>query len=152
MQQYNFQYCQKLVIYSKDESSVLLCKRKDEADFDGAFSFIGGKMENTDSGIIDGLQREKDEEVGKDFNIKVFPFFTTNIFFVKKDGSAMILPHFYAIHTAGDIVLNEEYSEYVWVPLEDVDNFEPKINTISDVLHKMTILKKVIKETPFKIL
>jgi len=152
MQQYNFQYCQKLVIYSKDESSVLLCKRKDEADFDGAFSFIGGKMENTDSGIIDGLQREKDEEVGKDFNIKVFPFFTTNIFFVKKDGSAMILPHFYAIHTAGDIVLNEEYSEYTWVSLEDVDNFEPKINTISDVLHKMTILKKVIKETPFKIL
>ena len=152
MQQYNFQYCQKLVIYSKDESSVLLCKRKDEADFDGAFSFIGGKMENTDSGIIDGLQREKDEEVGKDFNIKVFPFFTTNIFFVKKDGSAMILPHFYAIHTAGDVVLNEEYSEYAWVPLEDVDNFEPKINTISDVLHKMTILKKVIKETPFKIL
>ncbi|MBH41397.1 MAG: hypothetical protein CL685_01650 [Candidatus Magasanikbacteria bacterium] len=152
MQQYNFQYCQKLVIYSKDESSVLLCKRKDEADFDGAFSFIGGKMENTDSGIIDGLQREKDEEVGKDFNIKVFPFFTTNIFFVKKDGSAMILPHFYAIHTAGDVVLNEEYSEYAWVSLEDVDNFEPKINTISDVLHKMTILKKVIKETPFKIL
>ena len=152
MQQYNFQYCQKLVIYSKDESSVLLCKRKDEADFDGAFSFIGGKMENTDSGIIDGLQREKDEEVGKDFNIKVFPFFTTNIFFVKKDGSAMILPHFYAIHTAGEVVLNEEYSEYTWVSLEDVDNFEPKINTISDVLHKMTILKKVIKETPFKIL
>ena len=152
MQQYNFQYCQKLVIYSKDESSILLCKRKDEADFDGAFSFIGGKMENTDSGIIDGLQREKDEEVGKDFNIKVFPFFTTNIFFVKKDGSAMILPHFYAIHTAGDVVLNEEYSEYAWVPLGDVDNFEPKINTISDVLHKMTILKKVIKETPFKIL
>ena len=152
MQQYNFQYCQKLVIYSKDESSVLLCKRKDEADFDGAFSFIGGKMENTDNGIIDGLQREKDEEVGKDFNIKVFPFFTTNIFFVKKDGSAMILPHFYAIQTAGDIVLNEEYSEYTWVSLEDVDNFEPKINTISDVLHKMTILKKVIKETPFKIL
>ncbi len=152
MQQYNFQYCQKLVIYSKDESSVLLCKRKDEADFDGAFSFIGGKMENTDSGIIDGLQREKDEEVGKDFNIKVFPFFTTNIFFVKKDGSAMILPHFYAIHTAGDVVLNEEYSEYAWVSLGDVDNFEPKINTISDVLHKMTILKKVIKETPFKIL
>jgi len=152
MQQYNFQYCQKLVIYSKDESSVLLCKRKDEADFDGAFSFIGGKMENTDNGIIDGLQREKDEEVGKDFNIKVFPFFTTNIFFVKKDGSAMILPHFYAIHTAGEVVLNEEYSEYTWVSLEDVDNFEPKINTISDVLHKMTILKKVIKETPFKIL
>ena len=152
MQQYNFQYCQKLVIYSKDESSVLLCKRKDEADFDGAFSFIGGKMENTDSGIVDGLQREKDEEVGKGFNIKVFPFFTTNIFFVKKDGSAMILPHFYAIHTAGDVVLNEEYSEYAWVSLGDVDNFEPKINTISDVLHKMTILKKVIKETPFKIL
>ena len=39
---YNFQYCQKIVVLSKDKNKVLLCKRKGEADYDGTFSFIGG--------------------------------------------------------------------------------------------------------------
>jgi hypothetical protein len=43
-----FQYCQKIVVYSQDGQSVLLCKRKGEADFDSVFSFIGGKMERSD--------------------------------------------------------------------------------------------------------
>ena len=84
MKKYNFQYCQKIVVYSKDELSVLLCKRKDEADFDGIFSFIGGKMEITDASMLEGLKREKDEEVGEEFKIKVFPSFTTNAFYFNR--------------------------------------------------------------------
>ena len=152
MEKYNFQYCQKIVVYSKDELSVLLCKRKDEADFNGIYSFIGGKMETTDKSILDGLKREKNEEVGKDFQIKVFPFFTTNISFTKKDGSAMILPHFYAIYLDGNIQLNEEYSEYRWARLDEIDKFEPKINTIPDILSKLAILKKIIAKTKFEVI
>jgi len=111
MDQYNFQYCQKIIVLSKDKSSVLLCRRKGEADYDGVFSFIGGKMETTDESIVAGLKREKDEEVGPDFRIRVYPKFTPNILFRKKDGSSMILPHYLAIHEAGEIELNEEYSE-----------------------------------------
>jgi ADP-ribose pyrophosphatase YjhB (NUDIX family) len=48
-----FQYCQKIVVYSQDGQKVLLCKRKGEADFDGTFSFIGGKMERSDGGILE---------------------------------------------------------------------------------------------------
>ena len=59
-----FQYCQKIVIFSKDGTSVLLAKRRGEADYDGVFSFIGGKLESTDGGLVQGLQREKDEEIG----------------------------------------------------------------------------------------
>jgi hypothetical protein len=43
-----FQYCQKLIILSADKTKVLLAKRKGEADYDGIYSFIGGKMETTD--------------------------------------------------------------------------------------------------------
>jgi len=147
MEQYNFQYCQKIVVYSKDFSSVLLCKRKGEADYDGIFSFIGGKMERSDKDILEGLRREKNEEVGENFKINIFPTFSTNLSFVKKDGSSMILPHYYAVHENGEIELNEEYSEYKWVKLEDVLNFEPKINSIPDVLNKMANLKSIIKNT-----
>ncbi|MEK7159850.1 MAG: NUDIX hydrolase [Patescibacteria group bacterium] len=144
---YNFQYCQKIVVFSKDELSVLLCKRKGEADFDEIFTFIGGKMEITDSSIIDGLKREKNEEVGEDFRIGIFPTFSINLSFVKKDGSHMILPHYYAIHEKGEIQLNEEYSEFQWVPLAEVAAFEPKVFSISEVINKLAILREIIYKT-----
>jgi hypothetical protein len=109
-------------------------------------------METTDQSILAGLKREKDEEVGPSFKIKVFPFFTTNILFTKKDGSAMILPHIYAIHLEGEIQLSEEYSEYKWVKLDEIDKFEPKINTIPDVLNKFALLKKILSETKFEVI
>ena len=143
----HFQYCQKLVVFSQDESAVLLCKRKGEADYDGVFSFIGGKMETTDGSLIEGMQREKNEEVGENFKIKIFPTFTTNSFFLKKDGNAMVLPHIYAIHQSGEIVLNEEYSQYQRVPLTEINSFEPKIGTIPSVIEKLQLLKKIIHTT-----
>jgi len=145
-EKYNFQYCQKIVVYSNDESSVLLCKRKGEADYDGVYSFIGGKMEAGDESIVDGLKREKDEEVGSGFKVRIYPTYSTNAFFVKKDGSRMILPHYYAVHERGEIDLNEEYSEYKWVPLTEIDAFEPKIPNTSEILDKLAILKEVLSE------
>ena len=46
-----FQYCQKLIVLSEDKTQVLLAKRKGEADYDGVYSFIGGKMETTDESM-----------------------------------------------------------------------------------------------------
>lgn len=149
MDKYNFQYCQKIVVYSKDEQSVLLCKRKTEADFDETFSFVGGKMEITDKSIINGLKREKNEELGENFKIKIYPAFTTNIFFVKNDGRVMILPHYYAVYDRGEIQLSSEYSEFRWVPLKDIAAFEPKIHTIPEILDKFAVLKNIIFKTEF---
>jgi 8-oxo-dGTP pyrophosphatase MutT (NUDIX family) len=149
MNNLNFQYCQKIIVLSKDKKCVLLCKRKGEADFDGDFSFIGGKMETSDSAILDGLKREKDEEVGKDFKVRIYPTFSFNISIVKKDGSAMILPHYLAIHESGDIVLNDEYSEFKWVKLEEIGGFEPKISTIPAALSEVIRLTDIMKDNEF---
>ena len=93
-----FQYCQKIVVLSHDQKSVLLAKRNGEADYDGVFSFIGGKKETTDRSIIDGIKREKDEEIGTGTRIKIAPNETYNLLFRKKDGNSMILPHIAAIY------------------------------------------------------
>jgi ADP-ribose pyrophosphatase YjhB (NUDIX family) len=95
---YNFQYCQKIVVFSQDFTKVLLCKRKDEADYNGVYSFIGGKMEATDEDIITAIQREKNEEVGENFKVKIYTEFSNNLIFKKKSGDYMILPHYLAIH------------------------------------------------------
>lgn len=127
-----FQYCQKLIILSADKQSVLLAKRKGEADYDGTFSFIGGKMETTDADMITGMKREKNEEIGTNAKVKILPYETYNVFFRKKDGNSMILPHIAGIFVSGNIVINEEYSEYKWVPIAELDSFEPKIANITE--------------------
>ena len=66
-----FQYCQKIIVLSKDRRAVLLAKRKGEADYDGTYSFIGGKMVTSDKTIIDGIKREKDEEIGRATIVKI---------------------------------------------------------------------------------
>ncbi|WP_280378030.1 NUDIX hydrolase [Nocardia wallacei] len=126
----HFQYCQKLVVIDPATNSVLLARRKGEADYDGVYSLIGGKMETTDGNTLDAIRREKEEEIGKAATIAIAEDVSYNVLFKKKDGNSMILPHFYAEYAGGDIELNDEYSDYAWVPLDQLDAFEPKIDTI----------------------
>jgi 8-oxo-dGTP pyrophosphatase MutT (NUDIX family) len=144
-----FQYCQKLVICRKNGSEVLLAKRQGEADYDATYTFIGGKMETTDRGIVEGLLREKCEEIGTTARIRVCPHFSYNVHFVKKDNSAMILPHYYAEYIEGAIVLSEEYSDYQWVPVAKLQDFEPKIANIPEVLGTVLRIKALAKPADF---
>lgn len=125
-----FQYCPKLVVFNKAMDQVLLAKRKGEQDYDGIFTFIGGKLETSDGGIIEGIKREKNEEIGVDVRIKIAEMSVFNAYFEKRDGSSMILPHHICKYLGGDIKINEEYSEYQWVDLNDLKDFGPKIDTI----------------------
>jgi len=135
-----FQYCQKIVVLSPDRKSVLLAKRKGEADYNGTYSFIGGKMETTDNTITDGIKREKDEEIGVATIINILPNETYNVLFRKSDGNSMILPHIAAIFRSGEIILSDEYSDFKWVPIEELDTFEPKIENVP-VLVKWAVSK-----------
>ncbi len=132
-----FQYCQKIVVFSADMKSVLLACRKGEADYDGTYSFIGGKMETTDDGFMGGLKREKDEEVGGQVVLRINPDLSYNELYVKKDGNSMVLPHYFAIFVSGDITLSDEYSSYKWVNLSELDDFQPVIATVPTVVNKM---------------
>jgi ADP-ribose pyrophosphatase YjhB (NUDIX family) len=126
----DFQFCPKIAIFNQANTSVFLCKRKGELDYDGVFSLIGGKMEHKDEDIIGALRREKIEEVGKDFQINILPYYSVDVLYTKKDGNRMILPHYYAKFVAGDVHLSDEYSTCEWVPLAELASFEPMIANI----------------------
>lgn len=128
-----FQYCPKLVLFSADKKSVLLAKRKGEADYDGTYTFIGGKVETTDSDLVGGMKREKDEEIGAATTVALLPNESRNLLFRKKDGNAMVIPHHATIFVSGDIQLSDEYSDYQWVPLDELDAFEPKVPNIPEM-------------------
>lgn len=147
-----FQFCQKIVVFSEDDTRVLLAKRKGEADYDGTYSFIGGKMEVADGGFVEGMRREKNEEVGEDVRLKIYPSCSYNAFFVKKDNNSMVLPHYYAQYLSGEIKLNEEYSDYKWVPIDEIEAFEPKIGTIPEAIKKTSQLKGTASESELVII
>lgn len=147
MSDFDFQYCQKIVVFSKDLKNVLLCKRKGENDYDGVYSFIGGKMEHKDESFIEGLQREKNEEIGEGAKVEIYPLFATNVLFRKKSSDMMVLPHYYARYLEGEIKLNEEYSDFQWVAIDGLEAFEPKIPTVPDMVNEVLKLTKIISPT-----
>jgi 8-oxo-dGTP pyrophosphatase MutT (NUDIX family) len=149
MDPYLFQYCPKIVVLSADGTKVLLAKRQGELDYDGVYSFIGGKMETTDTSIIAALKREKDEEIGADFKIRILPSYSFNVLFTKQSGQQMIVPHCLAYHVSGDVVLSDEYSDWQWISLQDLAEFEPKIENISEMVQRATRLASLASDTDF---
>lgn len=134
MDQYLFQNCQKIVVFSADNSQVLLAKRKGEQDYDGVYTFIGGKMEISDNSLIAGMKREKCEEIGIDAKILIYPIFNHMVLFQKKDGHHMLIPHYYAQYVTGVIHLSDEYADYTWINIDELEAFEPKIKNIPEIV------------------
>jgi 8-oxo-dGTP pyrophosphatase MutT (NUDIX family) len=131
---YLFQYCQKIVLFDETFSRVLLARRKGEADYDGVYSFIGGKLEVSDGGLAAGLKREKDEEIGNKALVTVYTDITKNEYYIKNDGSAMVLPHYIAVYKGGEIeLLASEYSDYQWVDVDKLSTFSPVVETVEPV-------------------
>lgn len=136
MDRFSFQVCQKIVVLDPDRQKVLLVRRAGEADLDGVFSLIGGKLETDDASILEGLRREKVQEVGPDAKLRVMTYMGCYcLLFRKRDGSTMYLPYYAAIYDGGDIALNpEEYSELQWVSIQDLASFEPKAEGVVEAV------------------
>jgi len=129
--------CQKICIYNESDNTILLCKRHGEEDFDGVFSFPGGKMDDADKTMEDGIKRELLEELGGDLNYDLRMNIAINKEYTRKDGEYMVLPHYLAIYKGGEIEINQqEYSDYTWVGLEEVDDINciPNIKEIAQEL------------------
>jgi hypothetical protein len=106
-------------------------------------------MEVIDGDIVEGLRREKNEELGEQFKIKVLPKYTINTYYLKKDGNSMIVPHYLAVHHFGEIVLGEEYSNYKWISLKDLPEFKPQIDNMPEITEELMRLFSIVKEDDF---
>jgi len=109
-------------------------------------------MEISDKDIISAIQREKNEEVGENFKIEIYLEFSKNLTYKKKDGAYMILLHYLARHIDGEIKLNEEYSNYKWVDVKNLNSFEPKIKNIPKIVTVLLKLRKIINNKTLTII
>ena len=69
--------------------------------------------------------------------------------FKKNNGNILVLPHYFAKHIGGDILLNEEYSEHKWVSVEGLESFEPKIPDIPRAVKQLLKIRKVMDDSEF---
>jgi 8-oxo-dGTP pyrophosphatase MutT (NUDIX family) len=151
MDKTHFQYCPKFILFSEDKTRVLLAQRTGEQDYDGVYTFIGGKTETTDETLVAALKREKDEEIGPAAEVKVcWTMSCYQVLFLKKDGNSMIIPHHVALYTGGNIVLNpEEYTTYKWVPVDEIKDFEPKVANHTDGVQAALRLLEILSDEDF---
>lgn len=59
------------------------------------------------------------------------------------------MPHYYAEFEGGEINLNDEYHDYLWVKLDELASFEPKIGTIPEAVNQVLKLKSVATRSDF---
>jgi ADP-ribose pyrophosphatase YjhB (NUDIX family) len=142
-----FQYCPKIAVF--DGANVLLCRRAGEADLDGTFTFIGGKMEHRDTTIVNGLRREKTEEIGADTHLSVLRHYSINVEFTKADGNRMILPHYLADWQGGIIKLSDEYSEHRWVPVDQITDLPNVVPNAADICRHLDRLRSIATPEDF---
>lgn len=139
-----FQVCCKFVVFDTTGNNILLCQRKWEADFNNTFSFSGGKIENSDNGIWDGMQREKNEELWVKCSLTVYKELCDFAYYIKNDGTHMILPHFLCIFQWWEIILSDEYSAYQRFPLSELEHTSNIIDTVVPVAKKMHTYRDIL--------
>lgn len=144
-----YQYCQKIVLLRNDDTEALLARRTGENDYDQTYAFIGGKIETTDGSIIEGLRREKNEEIGDKVIINICPLVSYNVYYVKHNGQHMIVPHYYATYLEGEIVISEEYDDFKWVAIDELLDFKPKVDNIPEMVDWALKLKSVLAPNDF---
>ncbi len=110
-------------------------------------------MEIGDASIVSAIKREKNEEIGPQAKIRLFPLLSHNIVFTKSSGERMILPSYLGIMADGEIQLNlGEYSECSWVPVEQIETFEPKTDAIPEAVRWAKRVMPLLSESDFVVI
>ena len=101
-----------IVIFNKNMSKVLMCKRTKEP-YKGMYNLVGGKIEKENDGLNEAYRELKEEtNIGKrDVNLTYF----MNISYVKWDKQLEV---YYGILNK-NVKLVEEVNKLEWMPVND---------------------------------
>ena len=110
-----------IILNSKNQ--VLLVRRKEKEDqFEGYWSIPGGGPEGEET-FEEALEREIKEEIN--CQLGIIKFFRSYFFKVNSELKVRAIYFYGKIN--GDIKINEEFDEFRWFNLEEIDNPDIKI-------------------------
>jgi 8-oxo-dGTP pyrophosphatase MutT (NUDIX family) len=142
------------IIYN-DEGKFLVTKRAmHKKHFPGKWTVPGGGLSTDDYtnlplthhdkhanqwyfSVTNALKREVKEEVGLEIGK---PEYLLDLTFIKGDGVPVLVLSYFAKYISGDVVLDEDATEYAWISVEDLTNYDliegidGEIKMVDDIL------------------
>lgn len=132
-------------VLENNRNEILLLKRNDKTDFGpGMWGFSSGHIEKDES-PEDCSIRELEEEIGSNYSIdlvnQIGPIRDT--FY---GGVFQIYLYHYRWHD-GEIQLNHEHTDYVWIDKEQFKNYDVMDGIDEDLLYLKIWPRKYLNET-----
>lgn len=112
---------------------VLLLKRKNGSFGSGLWDIPGGKLEFGEL-PIEGLTREIFEETS--LRVKIIRPLSVSSGINETENKQYITIVFLCDYKSGDIQLNDEHSEYKWVNINNINDFE-KIYYVDEAINEL---------------
>ncbi len=91
------------------------------------------------------LRREIKEEVNLEIGR---PELLTDLTFIRPDGIPVLCLSYFATYVSGEVVLDEDATEYAWISIEDVPQYDfiegvdDEIRQVDEILKKRKSIKK----------
>ena len=140
------------IIYNKKRKYLVTKRSMHKKHFPGFWTVPGGGLNVDDymnlptSGgenqwyysLTNGLKREIREEVGVEVGK---PEYLLDLTFIKGDGVPVLVLSYYAEYLTGDVVLDEDATEYKWVSVEELKDLE----LIKGIDHEIEMVDDILK-------
>ena len=140
------------IIYNKERKYLVTKRSMHKKHFPGLWTVPGGGLNVDDYmnlptnggenqwyySLTHGLKREIREEVGVEVGK---PEYLLDLTFIKGDGVPVLVLSYYAEYLTGDVVLDEDATEYKWVSVEELKDLE----LIKGIDHEIEMVDEILK-------
>ncbi len=141
------------IIYNSEGKYLITKRAPNKKVFPNKWTVPGGGMEPSDYidtpkttndawyyAIETTLKREVKEEVNLEIdNLQ----YLLDLVFIRPDGIPVITLSYYASHKSGDVVLDDDATEYKWVTAEEAKEYD----FISGILDEIRLVDDILNKT-----
>ncbi|MFH1402176.1 MAG: NUDIX domain-containing protein [Patescibacteria group bacterium] len=141
------------IIYKKEGNKIkyLITKRSlNKKAFPGKWTVPGGGLETDDyinipadkngqwyNAVEKSLRREIKEEV----NLEVEKlYYLLDVAFIRPDGVPVIILSYYGLYASGEVILDEDATEFAWVPLDEARGYA----LIDGILREIKMVEEIL--------
>jgi 8-oxo-dGTP pyrophosphatase MutT (NUDIX family) len=142
------------IIYNKEGKFLITKRSPHKKHFPGKWTVPGGGLNVDDYinlprtsvgdnqwyySLTNALKREVKEEVGLDVGK---PEYLLDLTFIKGDNTPTLVLSYYCEYLGGDVVLDEDATEFAWITVDEVKNY----NLIEGIDHEIEMVDEILKK------
>ena len=142
------------IIYNKEGKFLITKRAPHKKHFPNKWTVPGGGLSTDDYAnlpkthegdnqwyysLTNALRREVKEEVGLEIGK---PEYLLDLTFIKGDGVPVLVLSYFAEYLSGEVVLDEDATEFAWIDAKDVGQYE----LIEGIDHEIQMVDEILKK------